>query len=82
MSVFVRLQCPAARRYLEFVNLWDLDVERVMDAICRKNQMKGFTDYAFCFPDARYEQMLLFMDKLVNKKAVYHIYTKKSGRLV
>lgn len=57
-------------------------VERVMDAICRKNQMKGFTDYAFCFPDARYEQMLLFMDKLVNKKAVYHIYTKKSGRLV
>ena len=57
-------------------------VERVMDAICRKNQMKGFTDYAFCFPDARYEQMLLFMDKLVNKKAVFHIYTKKSGRLV
>ena len=36
----------------------------------------------FLLPHARYEQMLLFMDKLVNKKAVYHIYTKKSGRLV
>ena len=78
----VKAVCLKAMPDLEFVNLWDLDVERVMDAICRKNQMKGFTDYAFCFPDARYEQMLLFMDKLVNKKAVYHIYTKKSGRLV
>ena len=27
--------------------------------------MKEFTDYAFCYPDARFEQMLLFMDKLV-----------------
>ena len=78
----VKAVCLKAMPDLEFVNLWDLDVERVMDAICRKNQMKGFTDYAFCFPDARYEQMLLFMDKLVNKKAVFHIYTKKSGRLV
>lgn len=32
---------------LEHVNLWDLDEERVMDAICRRNQMKEFTDYAF-----------------------------------
>lgn len=67
---------------LEYVNLWDLDEERAMEAICRRNQMKGFTDYAFHFPDMRYEQMLLFMDTLVNKKAVYHIYTKQSGRLV
>lgn len=67
---------------LEFVNCWDLDEERAMDAICRRNQMKGFTDYAFCFPDVRYEQMMLFMDKLPNKKAMYHIYTKESGRLV
>ncbi len=78
----VRSACLEAMPDLEFVNLWDLDTERVMDAICRKNQMKGFTDYAFCFPDVRYEQMLLFMDKLANKKANYHIYTRESGRLV
>jgi len=67
---------------LEYVNLWDLDVERVTDAFCRKNQMKGFTDYAFCFPDARFEQMLLLMDSMVNKKITYHIYCKESGQLV
>lgn len=67
---------------LEYVNHWDLGEERVMDAISRKNQMKSFTDYAFCYPDVRFEQMLLFMDKLVNKKAVYHIYHKESGVLV
>lgn len=78
----VKEACVKRMPGLEYVNLWDLDTERVMDAICRRNQMKGFTDYAFCYPDARYEQMLLFMDKLVNKKAMFHIYTKKSGRLV
>ena len=67
---------------LEHVNLWDLDGERVMDAICRRNQMKEFTDYAFCYPDARFEQMLLFMDTLVDKKVTYHIYCKKSGQLI
>lgn len=67
---------------LEHVNLWDLDVERVMDAICRRNQMKCFTDYVFCYPDVRFEQMFLFMDKLVNKKVTYHIYNKNTGRLI
>lgn len=67
---------------LEYVNLWDLDEERVVDAFCRKNQMKGFTDYAFCFPDARFEQMLLLMDSMVNKKITYHIFCKESGQLV
>lgn len=67
---------------LEYVNLWDLDVERVVDAICRRNQMKEFTDYAFCYPDTRFEQMLLLMDKMVNKKVNYHIYCKESGRLI
>lgn len=78
----IKAACAKAMPNLEHINLWDLDVERVMDAICRKNQMKGFTDYAFCFPDARFEQMLLFMDTLVNKKAIHHIYVMKSGRLV
>ena len=47
--------------------------ERVMDAICRRNQMKRFTDLAFCYPDVRFEQMLLLMDKMVDKKINYHI---------
>jgi GT2 family glycosyltransferase len=67
---------------LEFVNLWDLDTERVMEAICRRNQMKAFTDIAFCYPDVRFEQMLLFMDTMVNKKTTYHIYNKESDQLV
>lgn len=46
----VKAVCLKAMPDLEFVNLWDLDVERVMDAICRKNQMKGFTDYRFLLP--------------------------------
>jgi GT2 family glycosyltransferase len=67
---------------LEFVNLWNLDTSRVMDAICRRNQMKAFTDVAFCYPDVRFEQMLLFMDTMVNKKTTYHIYNIESSRLV
>ncbi len=78
----VKSVCVKMIPALEYVNLWDLNDERVMAAICRKNQMKGFTDYAYYFPDVRYEQMLLFMDKLPNKKIFHHIYTKKSGRLV
>lgn len=78
----VKKACVKQMPDLEYVNLWDLSYERVMDAISRKNQMKGFTDYAFCYPDVRFEQILLFMDTLVNKKAIYHIYQKESGVLV
>lgn len=77
-----RQACIRRMPDMEFVNLWDLGEERVIDAINRRNQMKSFTDYAFCFPDVRFEQMLLFMDKLVNKKAVYHIYHNENGVLV
>ena len=35
--------------------------------------MKRFTDLAFCYPDVRFEQMLLLMDKMVDKKINYHI---------
>jgi GT2 family glycosyltransferase len=81
---FETIKAIAVKRFpeLEYVNLWDLDIERAMDAICRRNQMKAFTDIAFCYPDVRFEQMLLFMDTLVNKKTVYHIYNKVSGQLV
>jgi GT2 family glycosyltransferase len=78
----VKKACAGQMPDLEFVNLWNLGEECVMDAICRKNQMKSFTDYAFCYPDVRFEQMLLFMDKLVNKKTICHIYHKESGALV
>ena len=44
-----------------------------MDAICRRNQMKRFTDLVFCYPDARFEQMLLLMDKVADKRINYHI---------
>lgn len=74
--------CVKRMPELEYVNLWDLDEERVMDAICRKNQMKGFTDIAFCLQDVRFEQILLFMDTMVNKKTTYHIYNKENGQLV
>jgi GT2 family glycosyltransferase len=78
----VKAACIKCMPELEYVNLWDLDAERVMDAICRRNQMKSFTDIAFCYPDVRFEQMLLFMDTMVNKKTIYHIYNKESGQLV
>lgn len=78
----VRAACLREMPDLEHINLWNLDEERALDAICRRNQMKGFTDYAFHFPDTRYEQMLLFMDRLPNKSATCHIYTQSSARLV
>jgi GT2 family glycosyltransferase len=78
----VKVACLKKMPGLEYVNLWDLNEERVMDVICRKNQMKEFTDIAFCYPDMRFEQMLLLMDKMVNKKITYHIYNKDSKVLV
>ena len=78
----VKVACLKKMSGLEYVNLWDLNEERVMDVICRKNQMKEFTDIAFCYPDMRFEQMLLLMDKMVNKKITYHIYNKDSKVLV
>lgn len=78
----VKVAAVRAMPEAEFINLWNLDEERVIDAICRKNQMKGFTDFVFCYPDVRFEQMLLLMDTMVNKKMTYHIYNKKSGRLI
>ncbi|RHJ83204.1 glycosyltransferase family 2 protein [Parabacteroides sp. AM08-6] len=78
----VKAVCLKHMPELEYVNLWDLDEERVMDAFCRRNQMKGFTDYAFCSPDARFEQMLLLMDRMVNKKITYHIYNIVSKQLI
>lgn len=78
----LKAACQKSMPELEYINLWDLDEERVMDVICRRNQMKGFTDYTFCMSDVRFEQMLLLMDRMVNKKSTYHIYNKVSKRLI
>lgn len=78
----IKAACVKRMPELEHINLWDLNEERVMDAICRRNQMKEFTDYAICYPDARFEQMLLLMDSMVSKKVTYHIYCKESGQLI
>lgn len=66
----------------EYVNLWNLNEERVLGAINRNNQMKGFTDIAVCYPDVRFEQVLLLMDKMENKRIAYHIYNQKNRVLV
>lgn len=78
----VKTVCVEQMPGLEYVNLWDLDVNRVMDAICRSNQMKNFTDIAFCYPDVRFEQMALLMDKMPGKKTIFHIYIKDKKVLV
>ncbi|MDD4516627.1 glycosyltransferase family 2 protein [Massilibacteroides sp.] len=67
---------------LEFINHWNLDEERAMDAINRRNQMKGFTDIVFSYPDMRFEQMLLFMDTMPNQTTTYHIYHENIHRLI
>ena len=70
----VRKYLATSFRRCEYINLWNLDEERIASAVCRKNQMKRFTDIVFVYPDARFEQMLLLMDLMPNKQLVYHIY--------
>lgn len=78
----IKSVCVEQMPELEFVNHWNLDDERALDVICRRNQMKGFTDLAVCYPDMRFEQILLLMDRIPNKKTTFHIYITKSGRLI
>lgn len=74
--------CTARLPGLEFVNWWNLGENRLMDAINRSNRMKGFTDIAVCYPDVRFEQLLLLMDKMDDTFITYHIYNKKNGVLL
>jgi hypothetical protein len=67
---------------LELVNRWNLDEKRAIEAINRRVRMQTFTDIAFCYPDMSFDQMLLFMDRMVKKTTIYHIYHSTSGRLV
>ena len=78
----VKVKCRKRMPQLEQVKCWNLDENRTMDAIGRNIQMRRFTDIAFIWPDVRYEQMLLYMDRMPNKTLTYHIYNPKSGRLV
>lgn len=78
----VKAACVNRIPKLQHVNHWNVDENRVMDSMNRSNQMKGFTDIAFCYSDVRFEQLLLLMDKMPDKRITYHIYNKKSGVLV
>lgn len=66
----------------EHINLWDLNEERITAAICRKNQMKRFTDIVFVYPDTRFEQMFLLMDLMPNKQMIYHIFHREHNLFV
>ena len=66
----------------EHINLWDLNEERITAAICRKNQMKRFTDIVFVYPDTRFEQMFLLMDLMPNKQMTYHIFHREHNLFV
>ncbi|MDR0995735.1 MAG: glycosyltransferase family 2 protein [Tannerella sp.] len=77
----VKAGCRKRMPEAEFINHWNLDEERVMDAICRRNRMKAFTDVVFCYPEVRFEQVLLFMDTLPDR-INYHIYHRKNGLLI
>lgn len=67
---------------LQHVNHWDLGQHRVMDAICRRNRMKGFTDILFCYPDVRFEQMSLFAESLPATSTWFHIYNRNARQLI
>ncbi len=78
----IKKACVKQMPTVEYVNLWDLDSERVMDAICRKNQMKQFTDTVFCWPDVRSEQIIHYLDSSPNKQSTYHVYHKDARQLI
>ncbi|MDR2118375.1 MAG: glycosyltransferase family 2 protein [Tannerellaceae bacterium] len=79
---YAGMECRRRMPEVGYLNRWDLDKERATDAIRRRHQMKVYTDIIFCFPDMRFEQMLLLMDSIPNKKTMYHIYNKMSDRMV
>lgn len=78
----IKKACVNQMPDLEFINLWNLNENRVMSAICRANQMKGFTDIVVCYPDVRFEQLMMLMDRMESKKITYHLYNKKNGVLI
>lgn len=69
-------------RDLRQVAHWNLNEERVMGAINRRNQIKGYTDYLFCLPDVRLDQLFLFMERQPNKSSFYHLYIKSLDRFI
>ncbi len=77
-----RKLCTDKMPHLEHVNHWYLNDARILDSMNRWNKMNDFTDYAFCYPDARFEQMMLFMDKYPDKKVSYHIINLKNNRVI
>lgn len=64
---------------LKSVDLWDVS-DQTIDVACM--QVKIYTDIAFYYPDIWFDQMLLFMDKIKDKKITYHILHHDSGQLI
>lgn len=77
----VKAACMQQMPDCESVSWWNIDSCQAVDLIGSR-QSEGITDYAVCYPDVRFEQLFLLMDKMPNKRSVYHIYTMQSGRLV
>ena len=72
--------CIAAQPTIETFSVWDLNENRVLDAISRRNQIQKFTDIVFCYPDVRFEQLFLFMEQHPNDEMLYHIYNKNTDK--
>ena len=72
--------CTVAQLMAETFSVWDLNENRVLDAISRRNQIQKFTDIVFCYPDVRFEQLFLFMEQHPNKEMQYHIYNKNTDK--
>ena len=72
--------CTAAQPTAETFSVWDLNENRVLDAISRRNQIQKFTDIVFCYPDVRFEQLFLFMEQHPNDEMQYHIYNKNTDK--
>jgi GT2 family glycosyltransferase len=67
---------------LKEISRWDPDEKRIMKSLNHRTRSHPVTDMIFCHPDVSFDQMLLLMDRMVEKTMCYHIYLPDSGLLV
>lgn len=60
----------------------NLDEKKPADIINRLTHLQKYTDIVLAYPDMRFEQILLLMDKMPDKQITCHIYNEYSGRVV
>lgn len=63
-------------------DLWNLDEKNVIVPKDTDVEMKPYTDIIFSYPDISFNQILLFMDQMPEKKIMYHIYHPESKLFV